>query len=130
MQIRRTFLILGLLAVIALACGLFDRTVGQVTGSDEVVLLNEVLFSPSAGADAFVELKTTGGSSLEGLMLTNEAGEHFSLPAGLPARTPDRTLLIVFDARGRVEDDVVHADSADFLDPDSGSVELTDADGS
>jgi len=80
MQSQRAFLFLGLLAVLALACGLFDRLVGQATDSNEVVLLNEVLFFPSAGADAFVVLKTTGQASLDGLTLTNEAGERFNLP--------------------------------------------------
>jgi hypothetical protein len=129
MSTRRAFLFLGLLAVLALACGLFDRPVGQATGSNEVVLLNEVLFFPSAGADAFVELKSTGRTSLDGLTLTNAAGERFTLPPGLEALTPDRHLLIIFDAANHVEGDVVHADRADFLNPDSGSVELTTADG-
>jgi len=129
MQTWRAFLFLGLLAVSVLACSLFDRLAGQVTGSDEAVLLNEVLFFPSAGADAFVELKSTGRISLDGLTLTNESGQRFSLPSGLEALTPDRYLLIVFDASSRVEGDVVHAESSDFLNPESGSVELTASDG-
>ena len=103
MQSQRAFLFLGLLAVLALACGLFDRLVGQATDSNEVVLLNEVLFFPSAGADAFVELKSTRRISLEGLMLSNKAGESFSLPSGLEPLPPDRTLLIIFDAANLVE---------------------------
>lgn len=129
MRTRRAFFFLGLLAVSALACSLFDRLAGQAAGADEAVLLNEVLFFPSAGADAFVELKSTGQASLDGLTLTNEAGQRFSLPPGLEALTPDRYLLIVFDAANRVEGDVVHADSSDFLHPDSGSIQLTTSDG-
>jgi hypothetical protein len=53
------------------------------------VLLNEILFQPAPGESAFVELANMGAepATLDGFALANQAGERFTLPAGvtLPA---------------------------------------------
>ena len=109
MKIRRAFSFLGLLACTILACSVFDRLTQPVGGEESSVSLNEVLFAPGAGQSAFVEIKATTRSSLEGLTLSSESGETLNFPPEIDALSPDRFLLIVFDGENRVEGDVIHA---------------------
>ena len=93
------------------------------------ILLNEILFQPPAGQPQFVELKNIGEAALlTGLSLTNEASQRYRLPEGVVA-PPHGVLLIVFDGHERVEGGAVHADGTQFLNPDSGFVNLSASDG-
>ncbi len=96
-----------------------------------LVVLNEVLFSPSKGAPQFVELKNAGeaGADLGGYRLANEKGSSYSLPPDLGPLPPAGVLLILFDGQNQVEQLTVHASLTDFVDPNSGNVELLTADG-
>src|SRR6186713_3665849 len=48
------------------------------------ILLNEILFQPSPGQSAFVELVNAGGepAKLDGFALVNQAGEKYELASG------------------------------------------------
>jgi hypothetical protein len=78
-----------------------------------------------------VELKNAGdvGADLGGYRLTNEKGSSYSLPPDLGPLPPAGVLLILFDDQNRVEQLTVHASLTDFVDPNSGNVELLTADG-
>ena len=93
------------------------------------VVLNEVLFLPQDDQPPFIELKATAsGVSLEGLYLVNERDQQYALP-DLPPLGAEEFLLIVFDGGESAEQGVVHARQRDFLSPDSGSLELFNAEG-
>jgi hypothetical protein len=88
-------------------------------------LLNEVLFLPSQGKSAFVELKSSGGRvPLGGLYLINESGATYTLPGGVNDLASNQFLLILFDGTNKVEDKTVHADQTAFVNPESGFLEL------
>jgi hypothetical protein len=89
-----------------------------------------VLFLPDSAQSPFVELKGTGGrTATVGLMLRNQGGDTFTLPEGTAAVAEGDFLLIVFDGGNQVEDRTVHAVASNFLDSESGSLELLSADG-
>lgn len=77
-----------------------------------------------------MELKATdGAASLQGWTLLNEKGERFPLPPKTPRVGQGEFVLLVFDGGNRADGRTVHADRTAFLDPVSGSVELTDSEG-
>jgi len=81
--------------------------------SNSPLVLNEVLFAPGAGDDPFVELKTTsGGADPSGMLLVNERDDQFVIP-NVGAITGEEVLLLEFGG-------------SDFLDDESGFVELRD----
>lgn len=85
-------------------------TVGAAGG---LTLLNEVLFTPGAGEDPFVELKATGsGANPSGLLLVNERDDRFVVPNVGEIAGEDVLLL--------------ELGGSDFLDDESGFVELRD----
>ncbi len=87
-------------------------TVGAAAGQ---TLLNEVLFVPGVGDDPFVELKATGsGADPSGLLLVNERDDQFVIP-NVGAIDGVEVLLLEFGG-------------SDFLDDESGFVELRDGD--
>ena len=74
--------------------------------------LDEVLFVPGVGDDPFVELKTTGGGAdPSGLLLVNERGDQTVIP-NVGLIDGEEVLLLEV--------------GSDFLDDESGSVELRD----
>src|SRR5688572_6685956 len=122
---RRKFFLTGLLAVFALACGLVDRFIGQATDSTKAVLLNEVLFQPANGQHAFVEFKILADrTSLAGMVLKNEQGESYSIPENTPNLNSGQLLLIIFDGTNGFENGTIYADRIQFLNPESGFLEL------
>ena len=85
-------------------------TIGAAGG---LTLLNEVLFVPGVGDDPFVELKTTGGGAdPSGLLLVNEREDQFVIP-NVGSIDGEEVLLLEFGG-------------SDFLNDESGSVELRD----
>jgi hypothetical protein len=122
------------LASLVLSCSLIPKFgAGPGGASDQTVqgaILNEVLFLPAAGEPTFVELKGQRARvSLAGLTLANERGQTYAFPDGLPQLGPDSFLLILFDGQASVEDRTVRAGPEDFLDSESGFLELRDAGG-
>lgn len=116
--------------LLSLACQAL-RIPGIAGDSDPAnhVLLNEILFLPAPGGGAFVELKSSGGRvSLDGLYLLNERDESYPLPDEVTNLASDQFLLILFDGANLVEGQTIHADRSEFLDPDSGFIELYAAD--
>ncbi|MBK8914457.1 MAG: hypothetical protein IPM64_07615 [Phycisphaerales bacterium] len=92
-----------------------------------VTLLNEVRFNPPEGVPQFVELRAGTAGLAAGLVLVNEAGARFVLPAATPALQPGQLLLVLFDGGNRVDGATVHADVTGFLQPVSGALLLLDA---
>lgn len=89
------------------------------------VLLNEVLFLPADGQPAFVEFKALGNrTSLTGMVLKNEQGESYSIPESVPSLNTDQFLLIIFDGINSFEGNTIHADRIQFVNPESGFLEL------
>lgn len=88
------------------------------------VLLNEVLYLPTAAAAQFVELRNTMPTKvpLEGFSLVNQAGVEVALPASA-AVDANGILLVRFDGGKGVEGAIVHSDAPSFL-PASGWVAL------
>ena len=132
-MVRRFVSLGGFLLLIYLSACAPAQSSGP-SGPDQAaasrVLLNEILFLPAPGEAAFVELKGSGGSvSLTGLYLLNQRRESYSLPEDVNQLAADHFLLILFDGAAPSEGNTIHADLANFLDPESGFVELYAADG-
>lgn len=132
MELRRFPQVLAVLILVSFACS-FPRSTSppavdptaQTAALLDGALLNEVLFSPSSGAPAFIELKSPAGRvALDGLVLVNERGEIYSLPEGSGELSAGEFFLILFDGTNLVEDGTVHADAGGFLNPVSGFIEL------
>ena len=130
---RRFTSLLVVLVLISLSCNLAQslNPLKDELSAQNGALLNEALFLPAQGQNAFIELKSSGGRvSLDGLVLVNERSESYSLPLELPNLASDQFLLILFDGTNLVEDKTIHAGLSGFLNPDSGFIELRAADGS
>jgi len=89
------------------------------------ILLNEILFAPPEGQPQWVELVNAGAepANLDGLVLVNQAGERYVLPARvtLPA---EGLLLVRFDGTSQIDGMTVHAPQTSFLQRETGSLAL------
>jgi hypothetical protein len=96
----------------------------QVT-DQPAVLITEVLFAPASGDTAFVELANVSNQPVD---LTSMVLRIDTLVLPLPRLAspfgPGSRVLIRFDGRGTVEDNVVHASPGFTLNADGGVVSL------
>lgn len=132
MATRRFASLLALLTIVSLSCNFVQslNPLDKNQNSTNSALINEALFLPASGQAAFIELKSSGGRApLNGLYLVNELGDSYSLPADIENLASDEFLLILFDGANRVEGMTIHADRIEFLNPDSGFIELHASDG-
>jgi hypothetical protein len=117
----------AILLAITQACS-FDESQGLGVNDETSALLNEILFLPAQGQFQFVEIKALRSISLDGLSLANENEQIYTPPSGLRLNA-DEVALIVFDGQNKVEGNIIHADLSEFLNPDSGYVNLITLDG-
>src|SRR5438477_5362278 len=94
------------------------------------ILLNEVLFQPAPNQSAFVEIENaaTTTTTLDGLVLTNKDQQQWTFPAGVRLNAAE-IAIVVFDGRSGVDGGQIHASPANFLDPQLGSVTISDRGG-
>lgn len=123
---QQSFRALGMLLLVTLSCNfLQSKPPDNENTPPSRVLLNEVLFFPASGQPAFVELKSLDDrTSLSGMILKNQLGDSYIMPENVSSLNADQFLLILFDGRNSVEGNTVHADRSEFLNSESGIVEL------
>ncbi len=93
------------------------------------LLLSEVLFAPTGGDPAFVEIANTSASS-QGLADATLRFSEGELPLGdAPDLPAGGRLLVLFDGQDAVDGSSIHAPIGINLPADQGSVELLDGDG-
>lgn len=124
---QRFFGMMGVLLLATLSCNFIQSNLPtNKNGTPEsLAVLNEVLFLPAEGQYAFIELKALGNrTSLTSMVLKNEQGASYSIPESAPSLNTDQILLIVFDGINGVEGGTIHADRIEFVNPESGFLEL------
>jgi hypothetical protein len=92
------------------------------------LLLSEVLFAPSGGDPAFVEIANTSASSqglADATLRLSDGVFQLADAADLPA---DGRLVVLFDGQDAVDGSTIHAPGGIDLPADQGSVELVDGD--
>lgn len=102
----------------------------EVSGEDAKILINEVMFNPSAGNSEWVELKNIGPGALDisGYSLTDEDDNWYEIPDGLPP-VPEGAFVVMFlDGLGASEDDYNFDDNVAFLHSQPGLVDFFEDD--
>ena len=116
---KYTILFVGLLVLVL-------ASTSAVSGTTNVIRINEVLFNPGSGGYQWVELKNTGATSVNigGYRLTNEDGAWYTIPVALPPVPGGAFVVVVFDGAGSGGDDYSFSDNVATLHTGPGLVNI------
>ena len=94
------------------------------------LIINEVMPQPASGESEWVELLNIGPGPLDirGYEVTDEDGNDYTIPLGLPEVPNDGFVLIYFDGLGAGADDYDFSDSLAVLHSPSGLVDVFEDD--
>lgn len=129
MNKRQVLRVLGAFLLVSLSCNFIQSNLplNDETPATQVVL-NEIRFLPANEQPAFVELKSLADrTSLSGMVLKNELGDSYTIPENIPDLNANKLLLILFDGTNSVDGNIVHADRLEFINSESGFLELYSA---
>jgi hypothetical protein len=98
--------------------------------SNAVVLINEVMFNPSAGSFEWVELKNVGPGPIDisGYSLTDEDDNWFVFPDAFPPVPEGAFVVVVFDGAGSTGNDYDFGDNSAILHSQTGMIDIFEDD--
>lgn len=94
------------------------------------VRINEVMFYPDTGGYEWVELKNNGPASvnISGYSITDEDGNWYRIPDGLPDVPGGAFVVVIFDGLGSDNDDYDFSDNVATLHTPAGLVDVFEDD--